>query len=110
VLFVIRRSLQETEEFLQRKHKPNISQIYHSMLENWKLVIAGMMLVSMTTVSFYLITVYTPTFGKNVLKLSTESSLIVTFCIGIPISSGCRSWGHYRTASAAGHCCCASPS
>lgn len=83
VLFVIRRSLQETEEFLQRKHKPNISQIYHSMLENWKLVIAGMMLVSMTTVSFYLITVYTPTFGKNVLKLSTESSLIVTFCIGI---------------------------
>jgi MHS family citrate/tricarballylate:H+ symporter-like MFS transporter len=41
------------------------------------------MLVSMTTVSFYLITVYTPTFGKNVLKLSTESALIVTFCVGI---------------------------
>ena len=83
VLFVIRRSLQETEEFMARKHKPNLSEIFRSMLENWKLVIAGMMLVSMTTVSFYLITVYTPTFGKNVLKLSTESALIVTLCVGL---------------------------
>ncbi|WP_050478740.1 MFS transporter [Herbaspirillum rhizosphaerae] len=83
VLFVIRRSLQETDEFLARKRKPNLSEIFRSMLENWKLVVAGMMLVSMTTVSFYLITVYTPTFGKNVLKLSTESALIVTFCVGI---------------------------
>ena len=83
VLFVIRRSLQETEEFMARKRKPTLSEIFRSMLENWKLVVAGMMLVSMTTVSFYLITVYTPTFGKNVLKLSTESALIVTFCVGI---------------------------
>ncbi|MFL9879879.1 MFS transporter [Herbaspirillum rhizosphaerae] len=83
VLFVIRRSLQETEEFMARKRKPNLNEIFRSMLENWKLIVAGMMLVSMTTVSFYLITVYTPTFGKNVLKLSTESALIVTFCVGI---------------------------
>ena len=41
------------------------------------------MLVAMTTASFYLITVYTPTYGKNVLKLSTEASLIVTLCVGI---------------------------
>ncbi|MDY7579759.1 MFS transporter [Herbaspirillum sp. RTI4] len=83
VLFMIRRSLQETEEFLARKHRPNVSEIYRSMLENWKLIIAGMMLVSMTTVSFYLITIYTPTFGKSVLKLSTADSLIVTLCIGL---------------------------
>jgi MHS family citrate/tricarballylate:H+ symporter-like MFS transporter len=42
-----------------------------------------MMLVVMTTVSFYAITVYTPTFGKNVLKLTTTDSLIVTFCVGL---------------------------
>jgi MHS family citrate/tricarballylate:H+ symporter-like MFS transporter len=83
VLFVIRRSLQETEEFKARKRKPSLHEIFRSMLDNWKLVIAGMMLVSMTTVSFYLITVYTPTFGKNVLKLSTENALIVTFCVGL---------------------------
>ena len=37
----------------------------------------------MTTVSFYLITVYTPTFGKTVLKLSDADSLLVTFCVGL---------------------------
>ena len=82
-LFVIRRSLQETEEFIARKHRPNASEIFRSMMHNWGIVLAGMMLVVMTTVSFYLITVYTPTFGRSVLKLSAEDSLIVTFCIGV---------------------------
>lgn len=83
VIYMIRRSLQETEEFLARKHRPDVREIFRSMLDNWGLVIAGMMLVAMTTVSFYLITVYTPTFGKTVLKLSTTDSLVVTFCVGL---------------------------
>jgi len=83
ILFVLRSSLQETEEFLARKHKPSFSEIKLSMSNNIGLVTAGMMLVSMTTVSFYLITIYTPTFGQQVLKLSTKDSLLVTFCIGV---------------------------
>jgi MHS family citrate/tricarballylate:H+ symporter-like MFS transporter len=83
VLFVIRRSLQETEEFARRTHRPSTGQIFRSMIDNWPLVIAGMLMVALTTVSFYLITVYTPTFGKAVLKLSTSDALIVTFCVGI---------------------------
>ena len=42
-----------------------------------------MLLVVMTTISFYTITVYTPTFGKNVLKLTDTESLLVTFCVGL---------------------------
>ena len=83
VLYMIRRSLQETEEFLARTHRPDVREIFRSMLTNWGLVIAGMMLVAMTTVSFYLITVYTPTFGKTVLKLSTTDALMVTLCVGV---------------------------
>ena len=75
VLFMIRRSLQETEEFKARKHRPELRDIFRSMIDNWALVIAGMMMVALTTVSFYLITVYTPTFGKAVLKLSTSDAL-----------------------------------
>jgi MHS family citrate/tricarballylate:H+ symporter-like MFS transporter len=82
-IFLIRRSLQETGEFLARTRHPSIGEVYQSMLRNWAVVLAGMMLVAMTTVSFYLITVYTPTFGKSVLKLSTVDSLVVTFCVGI---------------------------
>jgi MHS family citrate/tricarballylate:H+ symporter-like MFS transporter len=82
-LFYIRRSLEETEVFLARKHRPSTSEIFASMGQNWRIVLLGMMLVVMTTVSFYAITVYTPTFGKNVLKLTTTDSLIVTFCVGL---------------------------
>jgi MHS family citrate/tricarballylate:H+ symporter-like MFS transporter len=34
-------------------------------------------------VSFYFITAYTPTYGKDVLKLSSIDALIVTMCVGI---------------------------
>jgi MFS transporter, MHS family, citrate/tricarballylate:H+ symporter len=82
-LFLLRRSLQETEAFAARKHHPKAREVFRAMLANWTTVIAGMLLTAMTTTTFYLITVYTPTFGKAVLKLSTSDSLIVTLCVGI---------------------------
>ena len=83
VIFVLRRTLQETDEFQARTHHPKIGEVMRSMVVNWKVVIAGMMMVAMTTTAFYLITVYTPTFGKSVLHLTSRDALIVTFCIGI---------------------------
>ena len=82
-LFIIRRSLQETEEFLARKHHPKMGEIMKSMLSNWGVVLAGMGMVIMTTVSFYMITAYTPTFGKEVLKLSSIDALVVTVFVGL---------------------------
>ena len=82
-LFYIRRSLEETEEFLERKHHPSMPEIFASLAQNWRIVLLGMLLVVMTTISFYTITVYTPTFGKNVLKLTDTESLLVTFCVGL---------------------------
>jgi MFS family permease len=41
-----------------------------------------MMLVTMTTVSFYMITAYTPTFGSSVLHLASMGTLLVTLCVG----------------------------
>lgn len=83
VVFVLRRSLQETEEYLARTHHLDTREVLRSMLDNWRVVAAGMLLVAMTTTTFYFITVYTPTFGKTVLKLSAADSLIVTFCVGL---------------------------
>ena len=81
-LFLIRRSLEETEEFLARR-RPAIDEIYRSMLANGRIVLAGVALVMMTTVSFYLITAYTPTFGVEVLKLSQFDVFVVTLCVGV---------------------------
>jgi MFS transporter, MHS family, citrate/tricarballylate:H+ symporter len=82
-IFVIRRSLQETEAFLARKHRPSVPEIFRSIVENWQIVVCGVLLVTMTTVSFYLITVYTPTYGKSVLKLAEIDGLLVTLCVGV---------------------------
>jgi len=83
VIFAIRRSLQETAAFLARTERPTLRAAMRSLVANSGIVFAGMLLVVMTTVSFYLITIYTPTFGKTVLKLTAADSLIVTFCVGV---------------------------
>ncbi|HEY0802746.1 MAG TPA: MFS transporter [Steroidobacteraceae bacterium] len=82
-IYLIRRSLQETDEFAARKHHPTPHEIYMSMLTHWRIIIAGIAMVLMTTVSFYTITAYTPTFGKEVLKLSQSDALLVTLLVGL---------------------------
>jgi MHS family citrate/tricarballylate:H+ symporter-like MFS transporter len=82
-VFYIRRSLEETPEFLARKHRPSTAEVARSIIRDWQIVIAGMLLVVMTTVSFYTITVYTPTYGSSVLHLTPTDSLIVTLCVGV---------------------------
>jgi MHS family citrate/tricarballylate:H+ symporter-like MFS transporter len=82
-IFIIRRSLQETKEFAARTHHPTTAQIFQTLAANWTVVLGGMAMVLMTTVSFYLITVYTPSFGKNVLKLSESEALLATIAVGV---------------------------
>jgi MFS family permease len=81
-LFVMRRTLPETEEFLARAHHPTPSEILYSLIVNWRLIVLGILTVMMTTVSFYYITAYTPTFGRQVLKLAPTDNLLVTMCVG----------------------------
>ncbi len=83
LLFYLRSSLQETAEFRARRHRASMSEIFTSIAKNWVIVILGMLMVCTTTVSFYAITVYTPSFGKDVLHLSATDSLIVTFCVAL---------------------------
>src|SRR3981081_633799 len=81
-LFILRRSLAETAEFPARQPKPGVSKIFRSLTTSWRIVLTGMMLVTMTTVSFYMITAYTPTFANSVLHLASMDGLVITLCIG----------------------------
>ena len=82
-LFYIRRMLEETEAFSQRKHHPSMTDIMRSVASNWALVLAGMLMVVTTTVMFYMITAFTPTFGKTVLMMSDKQAFMVTLFVGI---------------------------
>jgi MFS family permease len=77
------KSMAETEFFLSRKKRPGISQLLSSMGSNWKIVGVGVMLCTMTTISFYMVTAYTPIYGRMVLHLTARSSLLVTLCGGL---------------------------
>jgi MFS family permease len=82
LLLFLRRSLQETSEFLARPRRSTTSEIAKTLGANWRLVLLGMMLSTMTTVCFYMVTAYTPTFGSSVLHLAATGNLIVTLCVG----------------------------
>ncbi|RZF53003.1 MFS transporter [Acinetobacter halotolerans] len=81
-IFWLRKSLQETEAFSSRKEHPSTQQIMATLAANWKIVLLGMCMVATTTTMFYFITVYTPTYGKEVLHLSSTESLIATVMVG----------------------------
>lgn len=82
-IFLLRRKLAETQEFNARRSHPGMGQAFRTLLDNWQVVIAGMLMVAMTTTAFYLITVYAPTFGKKVLMLSASDSLLVTLLVAV---------------------------
>ncbi len=81
-LFLLRRSLTETGEFLARRRTLGVAEIWRGVAENWRLIILGMLLTTTTTVTFYLITAYMPTYGSSVLHLSSKQSMTVTLCAG----------------------------
>ncbi len=83
LIFFLRRTLQETPEFLAMKKHPTAAQVFSSAIANWRIVILGMMIAVLTTTTFYFVTVYTPTFGKTVLKLSTQDALLVTLLVAV---------------------------
>jgi MHS family citrate/tricarballylate:H+ symporter-like MFS transporter len=83
VIFFLRRTLEETPEFLAMKRHPSAAEVFASALANWRIVILGMMIAILTTTTFYFVTVYTPTFGKSVLKLSTADALRVTLLVAV---------------------------
>jgi MFS transporter, MHS family, citrate/tricarballylate:H+ symporter len=82
LLFLMRRHLRETDAFTARAERPEISEIMRGLWDGRVRVLAGMALVLMTTVSFYMITAYTPTFGK-LLHLPEKANLAITAAVGL---------------------------
>jgi MFS family permease len=81
-LFYVRRSLPETPSFLARRHRPTGREVLASLFAHRAVILVGVGLVMMTTVSFYFITAYTPTFGRKALHLGDRESLWVTLAVG----------------------------
>jgi metabolite-proton symporter len=84
VILWLRRSLEETAAFKRMAHHPRrVSEVLRIVAGNWKLVVTGTSLVAFTTTTFYLITAYTPTFGRQALHLEPWKTFVVTLCVGV---------------------------
>ncbi len=82
-VFYQRRNLEETEAFKSRTEKLTMRQIFSSALSSYKTILLGSTLVMLTTVMFYMITAYTPTYGKSMLNFSSTNAFMVTVFVGI---------------------------
>ena len=83
LLLFLRRSLPETRAFKARTIHPGWSEILRTLAGHWRRVGAGMMLTVLTTVTFYMITVYTPAFGTQTLHLASLPVFVVTLLVGV---------------------------
>ena len=83
ILLWLRRSLEETEAFRKSQSSRSAREVFQIVLENWVLILQGMMLSVLTTTTFYLITAYTPTFGRQTLHLNSNGVFIVILCVGL---------------------------
>ena len=82
-LLLVRSRLAETPVFLARAARPGVRAILASLGGNAPVVALGAMMATLTTVAFYLITAYTPTYGAGVLRLSLPAAFAVTLCVGL---------------------------
>ena len=85
-IIYIRRTLDETPEFKDKLSKhahKTLGAVVKNMLENYPIIILGIMFVMMTTVTFYFITAYTPTYARNVLGFTRLDGFIVTAIVGV---------------------------
>lgn len=82
LIFWLRSSLTETDAFHRIKKVTRTADVLRLMGRNWTLILTGVALSILTTTSFYLITAYTPTFGRTALKLDAVGVLMVTLAVG----------------------------
>lgn len=83
VLLWLRNSLEETEAFRTGRRTRSAAEVLRLVRENRRLIFFGMLLAVLTTIMFYLITAYTPTFGKTALHLTAQDTFLVILCVGI---------------------------
>lgn len=82
LIFWLRNSLTETEAFGKIKPLSSTSEVLAIMGRNWGLILTGVAMSVLTTTTFYLITAYTPTFGRTALRLDATGVLLVTLAVG----------------------------
>lgn len=82
-LLLVRSALKETEQFEKSVHRPALKASMRAIGNNLGVVALGTGMVMMTTVFFYMITAYTPTYGNSVLGFTAVQAMVVPLLVGL---------------------------
>lgn len=84
LIFWLRRSLRETEAFTHATGKPrSFGAAIRMLAGHWPLVLTSAAMTVLNITVFYLITAYTPTYGRTALHLGSSGVLAVTLLVGV---------------------------
>lgn len=83
LLLLQRSKLEESQAFRKQKEHPPFARIIAESIRNIRLLILCSFMVMLTTVSFYMITAYTPTFARTELSLTQSHAFILTLIIAL---------------------------
>ncbi|WP_159107457.1 tricarballylate/proton symporter TcuC [Azospirillum sp. B506] len=78
LIFYLRRSLIESEEFASSIHHPSIREVWAALAKHWRVALSGMLMSTAGSSMFYVIFTYSPIFAKEVLHMSAADSFLST--------------------------------
>jgi MHS family citrate/tricarballylate:H+ symporter-like MFS transporter len=78
LIFFLRRGLVETEVFEQQAHHPSMKEVLESVISYWRVALAGMFMIVVSSSTFYFMFTFMPVFVKEQLGLTAEQSLLST--------------------------------
>lgn len=78
-----RINLDESAEFISNRPHQSLVQIIFASIENIRFLFICSLMVMLTTVAFYMITVYTPTFASKELHFTDSQAFILTLIIAL---------------------------
>ena len=83
VLFWLRRSLPETEQFERSAHARSTGEILRILGAHWPLLLAAGVMTILNTTAFYFVNGYTPTFGSSALHLAALGNFEVALVVAV---------------------------
>jgi MHS family citrate/tricarballylate:H+ symporter-like MFS transporter len=78
IVFIMRKNLLESEVFSEQMRHPTMREVLITVAQNWRVALAGTLMIVLGSCIFYFIFTFMPVFEKENLGLTTLQSLSAT--------------------------------
>jgi MFS family permease len=83
LIFIMRTRLVETQLFIHQAHKPQLNEVFINIGKYFPTIILCSLIVVLTSVSFYMLTAYIPTYAKLEINLNQDDAFLMAICVSL---------------------------